>query len=546
MGICGENGGRRKEKETIENPDPDIEVPTTPQITIPTEIIYDEIFFDGNSDNYDMILNFDSFEQLKLDGWTANFSFEGLGKYNRSIENENIIIGVVGMKNRGKSYLLKRIMKSENYKPNSGFLVTTHGISCGFPILENKENDNGYQAFVTLDTAGRENPLLQNAFYKDHDIKTVIQDQKVCEILLSDFIIKESNVLILVVEQLSFAEQEMILTLTNRLRLKEVYNNIDKRRLIIIHNLMNISNNKDIQEFIDGTLLRSMTFNLEARYVKDHENEAYNVTVYDQIIENNDNNKLEIVHLVIGNDKIDEILKKYNEPAFKYIRDYIKIASLRKFDILESFKEFIINNYKKFINTNLLENNPLIIGDEKKVKVYTDKKKTKDKIKDKVIIPIKLTNQKNVEDIHFKNFYFDGEMYRNTEPLYSCKMVKIDDTDYLEITFEMYGKIRKIQSDINYYDNNDNNEKIIIEVKGKSEEFELDFLKNEDKYEKFGQPKGNLNYSEFDFQVVIDNRKEIKNKKYYINIENDDEPIRNSDENSGIHSLLFPINLYEI
>ena len=124
-------------------------------------------------------------------------------------------------------------------------------------------------------------------------------------------------------------------------------------------------------------------------------------------------------------------------------------------------------------------------------------------------------------------------------------MVKIDDKDYLEITFAMYGKIRKIQSDINYYDNNDNNEKIIIEVKGKSEEFELDFLKNEDKYEKFGQPKGNLNYSEFDFQVVIDNRKEIKNKKYYIYIEND-EPIRNSDENSGIHSLLFPINLYEI
>ena len=507
------------------------------------EILYDEIFLDGNSDNYDMILNFDSFEQLKLDGWTANFSIEGLEKYKKSIQNNNIIIGVVGIKNRGKSYLLKRIMNNENYKPNAGFLVTTYGISCGFPILN---YNNVYQAFITLDTAGRENPLLQNAFYQEHDIKSVIQDQKVCEILLSDFIIKESNVLILVVEQLSFAEQEMILTLTNRLRLKEVYNNIDKRRLIIIHNLMNISKNEDIQKFIDKTLLRSMTFNLEARYVKDHENEAYNVTVYDQIIENNDNNKLEIVHLVIGNDKIDEILKKYNEPAFKYIRDYIKIASLRKFDILESFKEFIINNYKKFINTNLLENNPLIIGDEKKVKVYTDKKKTKDKIKDKVIIPIKLTNQKNVEDIHFKNFYFDGEMYRNTEPLYSCKMVKIDDKDYLEITFEMYGKITKIQSDINYYDNNDNNdEKIIIEVKGKSEEFELDFLKNEDKYEKFGQPKGNLNYSEFDFQVVIDNRKEIKNKKYYIDIEND-EPIRNSDENSGIHSLLFPINLYEI
>ena len=77
------------------------------------EILYDEIFLDGNSDNYDMILNFDSFEQLKLDGWTANFSIEGLEKYKKSIQNNNIIIGVVGIKNRGKSYLLKRIMNND-------------------------------------------------------------------------------------------------------------------------------------------------------------------------------------------------------------------------------------------------------------------------------------------------------------------------------------------------------------------------------------------------------------------------------------------------
>jgi hypothetical protein len=46
-------------------------------ISVENEIIYDEIFYDGNSDNYDMILNFNSFEQLKKDCWTANFSKEG-------------------------------------------------------------------------------------------------------------------------------------------------------------------------------------------------------------------------------------------------------------------------------------------------------------------------------------------------------------------------------------------------------------------------------------------------------------------------------------
>ena len=59
-------------------------------------------------------------------------------------------------------------------------------------------------------------------------------------------------------------------------------------------------------------------------------------------------------------------------------------------------------------------------------------------------------------------------------------------------------------------DNIDNNDNIIFEIRGKSEEFELDFLKNQEKYEKFGKPQGNLNYTEFDFQVAIDKRKTIK------------------------------------
>ena len=81
---------------------------------------------------------------------------------------------------------------------SSGFLVTTHGISCNFPRLEK----NGAY-FITLDTAGKDSPLLQNELFENKDIKTVGKDQKITEIVLSDFIIQESNVLIAVVEQLS-------------------------------------------------------------------------------------------------------------------------------------------------------------------------------------------------------------------------------------------------------------------------------------------------------------------------------------------------------
>ena len=499
------------------------------------EPLYEEIFFDGNSDCYDMILNFESFEQLKKQGWTANFSLEGWKKYQTSINSENIIIGVVGIKNRGKSYLLKRIMKNDNYKQNEGFLVTTYGISCGFPILE---ENNKYQAFVTLDTAGRDNPLLQNAFYQENDIRSIIKDQKVCEILLSDFIIKESNVLIAVVEQLSFAEQDMLTTLINRLKLKEVNNNIDKRKLIVIHNLMNINKVGDIKKFVKETLLKSMTFNLEPHKVEDYENNKYDLTVYDQLIENNKNSKLDIVHIVIGNNNVEEIQRKFNEPAFKYIRDYITISKLRKFDILKSFQEFMMENYKKFISSDLFKDNPLVITKSKKVKVYTDIKKAKEKIVDKIIKAIKLKDNKKIKEFSFKNFFFDSSgIYYSMEPLYSSQMIKEENFNYLEITFEMHGILKNIKYDVNY---DDNNNKILIEIRGKTEQFELDIFKGEAKFEK---KVGNLKYSDFDFQVIVDKYKTIGDGKYELEIEKK-EPKQSFDKDTGICCFKFPLKLY--
>ena len=196
----------------------------------------------------------------------------------------------------------------------------------------------------------------------------------------------------------------MIINLTNRLRLKEVQSNIENRKLIIIHNLMNINKSEDTKKFIKETLLKSLTFSLEPHYIED-EDEKYNLTVYDQIIENNDNAKLDIVHVVIGNDKIEEIRNKYNEPAFKYIRDYIIINNVRKFDIIKTFKEFIETNYKQLINTNLFDENRLEIGEKRKVRVYTDEEK-KGKA-DKIMIPLRVKDKSKIKDISFKNFYLD-------------------------------------------------------------------------------------------------------------------------------------------
>ena len=294
---------------------------------------------------------------------------------------------------------------------------------------------------------------------------------------------------------------------------------------------MNINKTEDIETFVKDTLLKSMTFKLETHFIEDHQDKKYNLTVYDQMIEN-DNSKLDIVHVVIGNDKVKEVREKYNEPAFKYIRDYIKIDEAKKFDILESFKEFIKDNYKKFINTNLFEDNPLQIGKRKSVKVYTDKEKN-NKV-DKIIKNIGVKNKNKIKEFTFKSFFFSGGIYYSTEPLYSAKII---DKKYLEIVFEMYGKLNSITTDVNY---DDNNNKIIIEIRGKTEEFELDFFKKE---EKIGKEIGNLKYSEFDFQVIIDKYETIKNHEIEIENKNIKPEL---DEDVGLGTFLFPINIFEI
>ena len=485
------------------------------------DILYDEIFFDKNQNYYDMILNFESFEQLKKQGWTANFSLEGWKKYQTSINSENIIIGVVGIKNRGKSYLLKRIMNNDNYQINDEFLPTDYGLNCKFcKFFGDKLN------FVALGKSGLDNPLILNKFSKNDDINSIINAQNACEKLLIDFIINVCNVSIAVVEQLSFDEEEMLISLMDRLSLKE----FDVRRLIVIHSLMNIERVEDINIFINYTLLKSLSFSLEPHYIKDYRDAKYNFTVYDQIMK--DNRNLDIVHLIIGNDKIEEIRMKYNEPAFKYIRDYISIDSVRKFDILESFKCFVKNNYKKYINTNLFDDNPLEIGEKRIVKVYTDEEKLNTDYK--IIKPIRLKNKNKIQNIAFKNIIF--EPY-GIVPLYSTKIINKNHNLFLEIIFEIYGKLCQFSTDIlNDYDNN----KIIINIRGKNEEFELDFLKNEGKK---GIEIGNLKYKEFGFQVVLDRYETIKNN--IIEIENNNIKPK-LDEDTGTCTLLFPVRAYEI
>ena len=495
--------------------------------------IHEDFFTERNSINYDMILNFYSFLQLKKNGWTCYFTPEGKEKYDKCIKENNIVIGILGMKNRGKSYLLGRIMENDDYKPPSGFLITTYGISCNFP-----KNTKTGSFFITLDTAGKDSPLLQNDLFKDN-IKSFARDQVITEVVLSDFIIQESNILIAVLEQLSFEEQEMLKTLIERLKKKEI-KGIQKRRLIVIHNLMNIATVNDIKNFIDNVLLKSLTFKLEPQSMRGNENyDDSKKKVYIQNVdnenENNNQNKLEIVHLIFGNKDIEEINEEYNEPALRYIRDYISINSTRKFDIVKSFKDFIYKNSSKYLTGDEFKEDSIIIEKPKKKKVFSDKEETNQI--DKIIIPIKSKKNLNFEVKGFvKGFRGNETFFNKINPRYSSRLIKKYEKYYIEILFELFGKIKKLKRKI-LSDNDDKNQYIIL-IKGEIEEIE-----------KIEKVYGNLEYTEFDFQVIIPKFNTIEKFKKEIEIEIIEEEkeadIKYEENKLGIYKLLLECNIYD-
>ena len=267
------------------------------------------------------------------------------------MKNENcVIVGVAGNKNRGKSFLLGKIT---DYKVYGGYLDTTEGISINFPNFckEKKKKLN----VITLDTAGRENPILNSEYSDDkkkiseteflNEIRLLSRDQLICEDTLSGFIMENCSVLIIVLEQLSYVEQIVLNSIINKMK---NYHNVNK--LIVVHNLKNIQTINEINNFVDDILLKSLTFSLsKASYDKFKKNVNQNNYYYQQR-----HTQLDIFHLIIGDEYNKEIKNYFNKPAFKFIREEIRIANQKQFFLLEDFRKYIIINSKEYLEKKVL------------------------------------------------------------------------------------------------------------------------------------------------------------------------------------------------
>ena len=158
---------------------------------------------------------------------------------------------------------------------------------------------------------------------------------------LQNYIINNSDILIVVVGILTYSEQKILNRITTKLKRSRL-----NKTLYVIHNLLTYTSIKQLQNYIKDKLLKSSTFELEEQPKVNtdinNKNEG-GICFYET------KTNLKIFHLIFANEGSDAG-KYYNEYTLKFLQHaYESITGLKGFDIVKTIKERFKEVSKEFI-----------------------------------------------------------------------------------------------------------------------------------------------------------------------------------------------------
>jgi len=160
-----------------------------------------------NEDNcYDIVIEFNSLKSLESDkGCVINFGKNGKEIYKMYKSQAQTVVGVIGNFNKGKSFVLQIL---SGYKMLQGYSISTKGLSIKYPT-------NSKVPISIINSEGCEAPIkiyAKDCYYEKNqqELPNLLKDRTHTEICLQRYIIENSNILLIVVGNLSYTDQKLI------------------------------------------------------------------------------------------------------------------------------------------------------------------------------------------------------------------------------------------------------------------------------------------------------------------------------------------------
>ena len=400
------------------------------------------------TDFYDLVFKIDSFRNLQKKeqgdyGWDILYSKDF--DYDKRTQEELVRIGVLGNGNRGKSFILSKLT---NHKVPSGFSIKTEGISLKYPDMKTKDG----KGIVIIDSAGFEIPLLESFDCKldslsDFDAKEakskindLVKDRAILEFFILKYVLQYSDIIIAVVGQLTYSEQQLLLRIKRE---------VPRKKIFIVHNLLNLETKQQVTDYIDNVLKKSLTFQIDEIKMtnldqnKNVDDTVLNQTYYhEQYTDNNDNTKLyTIEHLIMAKEGT-EAGNYYNQSAIDFLStNTTTTTKLYKYPVKATIKNSLYkmsSDFFDFFESSIPKDNIIVgevtIDNIKKNKLYIDGYN-----KDIILKSI------NIDSLGFSSF-----LGRSYQPSYCLYIV--DNVDKLPIKktkSEGRRKINKKETEIN-------------------------------------------------------------------------------------------------
>ena len=485
-----------------------------------------EFLKEGIYNFYDVILEIESINKLKKSGWKINYNENRKDVYEEIIKMETLKIGVLGLNNVGKSFILGLI--SGVIIP-TGWSIETKGIS----IKYTKGEKTGDSNICLLDSAGFETPLLLedieeddkhievNEINKNENKKNRIEDkqdeinknisfiEKISDIskdksqterFIEELIISLSDMLILVVGKLTRREQNLISRIKTIVNDKEK-DSINFKSVIIIHNLAQYNFINEVNNHIEQVLKKSATFKIKERKVMGIE--GYQDRVFYTEEDGTD-------HYIMAREG-SEAGKYYNNLTIEIIkRKYNDCKSRRKIDIPKEIIELFSKMSQDIIEDDISLNNIEISEDQKTLTL-----KNKD-------------SNKNKDNYNYNNNYL------------KCQQIYTDELgNYISISSKYIPKY-------SYYAYKEKDKYILLislEIPGQIEDLTASFFKLAAK-KKTIRIKGSKKRDELKYNsnpiLIKDNRSYDQNFNFYLELDPDIDLIKESPyQNTDVYKFEF-------